>query len=104
MSKVFIRGDKIDDTNIAVSFQHFAPLDKKDGLTEEQLAEGFLVDEIPEPEEVKGARPLLCYNTEEKKCYYKYVEVKVVPQITLADVNEKVDVLMQLLLESEGLL
>ena len=104
MKKIFIRGDKVDEGNIRVTFQHFSPLDKNDGLTEKQLAEGFLVDEIPEPQQVSGARPVLYYNLAEKKCYYKYVEVKSTPQVTLSDVNEKVDLLMQLLLESEGLL
>lgn len=104
MSKIFIKGEKVDENNIKVTLQHFAPLDKKDGLTPQQLAEGFLVDEIPEPEEVKNAMPVLHYNITEGKCFYKYVEVKIVPQVTLAEVNDKVELLMQLLLESEGLL
>ena len=104
MNKVFIRGDKVDENNIKVTFQHFAPLDKKDGLTEKQLSEGFLVDNIPTPQEVQGAIPVLYYNIAEKKCYYKYVEVKSTPQITLSDVNDKLELLMQMFLESEGLL
>lgn len=104
MSKIFIRGEKVDENNIKVTFQHFAPLDKKDGLTEQQLAEGYLVDEIPEPQQVQGSRPILCYNIAEKKCYYTYAEVKHVPQVTLSEVNDKVDLLMQMILESEGLL
>lgn len=104
MSKIFIRGDKVDENNIRVNFQHFSPLDTKDGLSKEILKEGYLVDEIPDPQNVEGAMPVLHYNITEGKCYYKYVEVKVVPQVTLAEVNDKVELLMQLLLESEGLL
>ena len=104
MSKVFIRGDKVDNDNIRVNFQHFSPLDKKDGLTEEQLKEGYLVDSIPEPEEVKGKIPQLYYSIPKKECYWQYNLDAPPAPITIADVNEKVELLMQLMLESEGLL
>lgn len=104
MSKVFIRGEKVDENIIKVTFQHFSPLDSEYGLTAEQLAEGYLVENIPEPEEIEESIPILHYNIPEQKCYYEYVKVEIAPQITLSDVNDKVDLLLQMMLESEGLL
>lgn len=104
MSKIFVRGDKVDEDNIKVTFQHFSPLDSKDGLSKERLKEGYLVDEIPDPQDVEGAIPILYYSVKEGKCYWKYEELKIVPQVSLTEVNDKVELLMQLLLESEGLL
>ena len=39
MAKIFVRGEKVSDNTILVTFQHFDPLNEKDGLTEEQLKE-----------------------------------------------------------------
>ena len=104
MGKIFIRGDKIDKDNIKVTFQHFSPLDKKDGLTEEQLNEGYLVDSIPKAKEVEGKIPQLYYNIPKNECYWQYNLDAPPSPVTISEVNEKVELLIQMLLEREGLL
>ena len=106
MSKIFIRGEETNNGIVKITFRHFSPLDKKDGLNEEQLAEGYLIDtkDLPEPDPTQGA-PQLYYDIENKKCFWRYFVPPVIPEpVTLDTVNEKVELLMQMMLESEGLL
>lgn len=69
MSKKFITVE-----NGKVQLTHFMPFDSKEGFgkTEAELLQmGYLLDEIPEPEKIKGKIPVACY-TEEKGFYYEY--------------------------------
>lgn len=71
MSKKFIRVE-----NTKVMFTHFMPFDEKYGMgksEEELLKEGYLIDEIPEPEQQEGKIAEAHY-TPEKGYYYEYVD------------------------------
>lgn len=103
--KVFIRGNMIDDTNLAVVFIHHDPLNETHGLTEEQLSEGYLVDSIPEPTECpSGKIPRLMYNTKSGELFYDFSMDAPPPRPTIESVNAKLDLIMQSMLESEGIL
>lgn len=105
MSKIFIRGEKVSDNVIAVHFQHFAPLSETDGLTEEQLREGYLVDSIPEPADCpSGKIARLMYDVDKGELFYDYSLDAPPPKPTLDSVNAKLDLIMQSMLESEGIL
>lgn len=104
MAKIFVRGEKVSDNTILVTFQHFDPLSEKDGLTEEQLKEGYLVDNISEPDCPVGKISRLMYNVDSGKLFYDYSMDAPAPRPTLDSVNEKLDLIMQSILESEGIL
>ncbi len=68
---IFIQTDK--HTNL-VTMIHYMPFDSQYGikddngklLTEEQIEEiGFLVDNLPKVEKIKGKRPIMSYSKEE---------------------------------------
>ena len=72
MNKIFIRGEEVSEGIIAVHFQHFSPLSETDGLNEEQLKEGYLVDNIPDPTDCPfGKIPRLMYNIEKNELFYE---------------------------------
>ena len=71
MGKKFIKTE-----NTKVVFTHFMPFDETYGLKkteEELLQEGYLIDEIPEPEQQEGKIAEAHY-TPEKGYYYEYVD------------------------------
>lgn len=88
MSKKFIRVE-----NTRVMFTHFMPFDEKHGMgktEEELLQEGYLIDEIPEPEQQEGkiAEP---HYTPEKGYYYEYVDApEPKPETDVAALQEEV--------------
>lgn len=105
MKKLFIRGDMLDTNILAVKFIHHDPLNEVDGLTEKQLGEGYLVDSIPEPTDCPtGKVPSLRFNVETKELFYDYSMDAPPPRPTLDSVNAKLDLIMQSMLESEGIL
>lgn len=70
--KKFIRtnGDRVE-------LIHYMPFDQENGLgktEKELLQEGYLVDEIPEPEPKSGYVPKPFWDDLNKKVYYKYFE------------------------------
>lgn len=74
MGKKFIKTE-----NTKVVFTHFMPFDEKYGMKkteEELLKEGYLIDEIPEPEQQEGKIAEAHY-TPEKGYYYEYVDIPV---------------------------
>ena len=105
-NRIFIRGEATTDPNIVrVLFQHFSPFDKNDGLTEAQLKEGFLVDSIPDPTDCPvGKIPRLMYKVDTGELFYDYSLEAPAPVPTLDSVNAKLDLIMQSMLESEGIL
>lgn len=106
-NRIFIRGESTEeDPNIIrVSFQHFSPFDENDGLTDTQLKEGFLVDSIPDPTDCPmGKIPRLMYRIDTGELFYDYSLEAPAPTPTLDSVNAKLDLIMQSMLESEGIL
>lgn len=72
---------KIDSTTNEVNFQHFMPFDEVNGLhktEEELLQEGYLVDSIPEPEQINGKVAKLKYDG--SNLYYEYVDAPLTPE------------------------
>lgn len=71
---IFIKVDKINK----VTFQHFIPFDEINGLhktEEELLQEGYLVESIPEPEQIEGKIPILKYDG--ANLYYEYQDAPI---------------------------
>lgn len=98
--KIFVRG--VVDTNgvMSVQYTHFNPLDKKDGLSEDILKTGYLTEaEYPDMNTAEGEVKELYYDTQKDK-----FEVKVLSHNKPMTTDEKIDLLIQMMLESEGLL
>ncbi|WGT38006.1 hypothetical protein QH639_19590 [Lysinibacillus sp. 1 U-2021] len=49
-------------------------------FSEERIAEGVIVDSLPEPEVIDGNYAILCVNLDSKEVYYKYVDEEVVTE------------------------
>lgn len=81
MDKVFIT---VNETG-RVMFTHYMPFDVKEGLgktEEELLKEGYLLDEIPEPQRIEGKIAEAHY-TPEKGFFYEYIDAPSSQNITL---------------------
>lgn len=100
---IYVSGEHINDNTIKVIFIHYMPLDPEQGLSEDVINEGYLVDVVaPPPPEDNGKLSELYYNFNTNEFYYKYNEVPKSP--TLESVSDKLDLIMQSMLESEGIL
>lgn len=69
---------KIDSTTNEVNFQHSMPFDEINGLhktQEELLQDGYLVDSIPDPEQINDKVPILKYNG--TSLYYEYQDAPI---------------------------
>lgn len=100
---IYVSGEHISDSVIKVLFTHYMPLDPEHGLSKDTISEGYLVDvTAPPPPEDNGKLSELYYNFNTNEFYYEYIEVPKSP--TLEEVNEKLDLIMQSMLESEGIL
>ncbi|QSB48759.1 hypothetical protein [Parageobacillus toebii] len=65
------------DENGLVKFTHYKPFDEKDGLgkTEEELRQtGYLVESIPEQENIPNKVPVLKFDKNSEEFYYEYVD------------------------------
>nr|DAW50978.1 MAG TPA: protein of unknown function (DUF5320) [Caudoviricetes sp.] len=84
----------IKTENTKVVYTHFMPFDEKDGLKkteEELLQEGYLIDEIPEPDRQEGKIAEAHY-TPEQGYYYEYVDApEPKPQGDIAALRAEVD-------------
>lgn len=81
------------DENNRVQLTHYMPFDPVDGLnmTEEQLLQrGYLLDEIPEPEQREGKMPEAYYKPE-IGFYYEYVDATVDPEKELAELKAQLE-------------
>lgn len=67
---IFVRIAEETATKAMVYFQHNFP----DDLTEEELADGLLVDSVPEPTPQDGKMALLYINPITKELWYEYVD------------------------------
>lgn len=69
---------KVDSVTNEVNFQHFMPFDEVNGLhktQEELLQDGYLVDSIPDPEQINDKVPILKYNG--TSLYYEYQDAPI---------------------------
>lgn len=68
-----------------VTFTHYMPFDVKEGLgktEEELLKEGYILDDIPEPQRIEGKIAEAHY-TPEKGYYYEYIDAPSSQNMTL---------------------
>lgn len=80
MNKKFIRTE-----NGKVELIHYMPFDKRHGLgktEEELLKEGYLLDDIPEPQRLEG-RIAEAHYTPEDGFYYEYIDAPGSQNMTL---------------------
>ena len=89
MSKKFIRTE-----GTKITFTHFMPFDEQYGMgktEEELLKEGYLIDEIPDPEQKEGKTAEAHY-TPERGYYYEYIDTPPAPEETgIAELKEKIE-------------
>jgi hypothetical protein len=94
---------KVDESSKNVTFIHYQPFDSVHGLgkTQEHLEqEGYLVDSIPEPQEVEGKIPVLKFDG--TNLYYEYVDRPLTPEEKLQlleqenqDLKNRVELMQQ---------
>jgi hypothetical protein len=74
--KKFIMYDLVSEDKGFVNYMHYKPLDAIDGLPQEQLSKGVLVDEIPQPDpsKVETQCAKLYIKPSTKEFYYEYVD------------------------------
>lgn len=98
--KIFVKGVVDEKGIMTVQYEHFAPLDPDDGLDEDILKTGYLTEaEHPDMSTDNTVIKTLLYDTVNDKFIVN--EVQVTPPMTT---DEKVDLLIQMMLESEGIL
>ncbi|OXS67532.1 hypothetical protein B1B04_22330 [Lysinibacillus sp. KCTC 33748] len=71
MGKVFLFLEKTNEPSIKrIASYVYVP----EYLTEEELKQGILVDEVPQAENIPGKRADLFYNTDTQELFYKYFD------------------------------
>lgn len=76
MGKVFLFLEKTNEPNIKrIASYVYVP----EVLTEEELKQGILVDEVPQAENIPGKRSELFYNTDTQELFYRYFEIELPP-------------------------
>jgi len=76
MGKTFLFLEKTDEPNVKrVAAYHNVP----EILSEEELKQGILVDEVPQAEILPDKRAELFYNTDTQELFYKYFDVVLPP-------------------------
>lgn len=91
---IYIRCSK--NSNI-VELVHYKPFDELYGLgktKEELLQDGFFVDYIPEPEQIKGKTAVLKANLDDKILYYEYVDKPLTPE---EELKQRIELMQQAL-------
>lgn len=97
---VFIKG-KIDESGrMFVTYTHFFPLSETDGLTESEMKDGILTYADYPDMSVSGNEIKELYYDKETDTFSVVVKNPIIP---LSD-SEKLDLIMQSILESEGIL
>ncbi len=104
---IFIQGNEVEKNKVLISFTHYVPFDKVNGLnkTKEELEkEGYLVESIPEPKELNKI-PTLYLNPETMELFYEYQDM---PKSKEELLEEKVILLQnaidEILLKTGGIL
>lgn len=97
---VFIKGNTDESGKMYVTYTHFFPLSKTDGLTEEELKGGILTYADYPDMSVSGNEVKELYYDKDTDTFSVIVKNPVIP---LSD-SEKLDLIMQSILESEGIL
>lgn len=96
--------EKITDTKAEVKLIHFRPDDPRDGVPEEIKNAGIMVDQLPqEPAPQRGKRNVLYCNPQTKDIWYEVVDRPLTPQEILEEQNEKINLLIQMQLERDGI-
>ena len=96
---------KKNDNRIIVTFMHFDYLDEINGVPEEDRADGYVVENIPEPlVPPNGKKSVLLYDTLTGDMEYDYSFDLPSPPTTLEELAEKLDLTIQLVLEIGGIL
>lgn len=93
----FIKIETITPTKAKVMMIHYMPLDPIEGLSSAELATGFLINDIPDPEE-NGMSGELFYNPETKSFWYEYTNRPKTTEEKLAEAETKIN-LMQAALD-----
>ena len=76
-----------------------------DNLSLEEKAKGIEVEFVPEmPEYQKGKGYQLYINPQTKEMWYETYDRPLTPDEQAAEQNEKLDIILQMLLEKEGIL
>lgn len=97
---VFIRGNIDESGKMLVTYTHFFPLSETDGLTEDEMKDGILTYADYPDMSVSGNEVKELYYDRETDTFSVIVRNPVIP---LSD-SEKLDLIMQSMLESEGIL
>jgi hypothetical protein len=63
---------------------------REDLLPEEDRVGGFLVESIPEPEQIEGKIPKLKVDSEQKQIYYEYVDKPVSPEEKIVQLEQEI--------------
>ncbi|MFS1511100.1 hypothetical protein VQL36_01490 [Chengkuizengella sp. SCS-71B] len=73
---IFIKlGEKIEEKKVRVSLIHYMPFDEKEGLSDNEISQGVLVENLPEKDKIllaQGSKALLYYNPNDKSLFYEY--------------------------------
>lgn len=70
--------NKITEEKFSIGFIHYMPFDKKNGLgkTKEGLEkEGILIENLPEPKQIKGKQAIMYFNPIKKEVFYEYNDI-----------------------------
>lgn len=86
---------RIDENNKVLGYHN-----QPDMLSEEERANGIMVEAIPEPEQIKGKQGVLMYNPNNNSVYVEYVDR---PLTTEEQMQELKDSLDYMILQNEGL-
>lgn len=99
---------KITQDKSSVGYVHYMPFDENYGLqkTREELEQSGILVELPSEElpKVEGMKCELFYNATTNELFYDYAKENISKEISLQDVNDKLDLILQANLESEGIL
>ncbi|NDI34569.1 hypothetical protein [Chengkuizengella sediminis] len=73
---IFIKlGEKIEEKKVRITLIHYMPFDEKEGLSDTEIAQGVLIENMPEKDETllaQGSKALLYYNPYDKSLFYEY--------------------------------
>lgn len=90
---IFVKlGQEVSPGKYTIELIHYCPFDEEHGLgkTEEELRTmGELVEEIPEPEIIKGKVPNLIFDKTAGRLYYEYYDEMPKPKTEIEVLQEE---------------
>jgi hypothetical protein len=97
--------EKETDTKARVVLVHYMPDDPKEGLPEDVRAQGIMVDNLPElPLPQRGKTPVLYCNPQTLEVWYELVDRPLTQEEMIQEQNEKIDLLIRMQFEKEGVI